>query len=244
MGEERCTDSCPRILSVPRSEQLPDSEARGQLWASRTDHVQGQLFVHISEAKSSLLSLSSSSSPFIIKAKAAARNKTMKTKLKAKHVDSLVLYGTAFSTSFQVSSSVNWRKTLHFEVCSPDGGHWLWAGIIGWERPLTSGRYWVSRVTVPPITRERKLVDIREHSGGPWYMDGWITWISTIYGCLYSLLSWHRSIHLLVTSCEVLRHILPRQRLRFCIQPARPVKSGRHYVRISGCVCYPTWHRE
>ena len=30
-----CTDSCPRILSVPRSEQLPKTEARGPLWTSR-----------------------------------------------------------------------------------------------------------------------------------------------------------------------------------------------------------------
>ena len=35
---------------------------------------------------------------------------------------------------------------LHFEVCSPDGGYWLWAGIIG------------SRDTIPPITREKKYL--------------------------------------------------------------------------------------
>ena len=45
----------------------------------------------------------------------------------AKHVDFLVLSGTAFSTSVWISSSVIERKTLHFEICSPDGGYWLWA---------------------------------------------------------------------------------------------------------------------
>ena len=68
---------------------------------------------------------------FPLTAKAAAR-KQDKTKHEAKHIDFLMLSGTAFSTSFQISSSGNWRKTLHFDVSSSDGGYWLWAGIIGW----------------------------------------------------------------------------------------------------------------
>ena len=57
--------------------------------------------------------------------------KQNKTKHEVKHVELLVLCGTAFSTSFLISSLVNWRKTLYFEVFSPAGGYWLRAGIIG-----------------------------------------------------------------------------------------------------------------
>ena len=36
-------DICPRILSVPKSEQFSESEALGKLWAGGTDNVQGQI---------------------------------------------------------------------------------------------------------------------------------------------------------------------------------------------------------
>ena len=57
--------------------------------------------------------------------------KQNKTKHEVKHVDLLVLSGTAFSTSLLISSLVNWRKALYFEVFSPGRGYWLRAGIIG-----------------------------------------------------------------------------------------------------------------
>ena len=64
-----------------------------ELWG--TDDVQGQLFVHISEAKSSLLSILSFK--YFLSQRKQLQNKT---KHEAKHVNFLVLSGTAFSTSF------------------------------------------------------------------------------------------------------------------------------------------------
>ena len=58
---------------------------------------QGQLFVHISKAKSSLLSLLSFK--YLLSQRKQPRKKKKK-KHEAKHVDFLVLSGTAFSTSF------------------------------------------------------------------------------------------------------------------------------------------------
>ena len=86
--------------------------------------------MHISEVKSSLLSLLSFKY-FLSQRKQRRENKTTKQNTKQNTLTFFVLSGTAFSTSFLIFSSVNWRKTLHFEVCSPDGGYWLWAGIIG-----------------------------------------------------------------------------------------------------------------
>ena len=42
-----CTDICPRILSVPRSEQFSESVARGNCELRGTDNVQGQISGHI-----------------------------------------------------------------------------------------------------------------------------------------------------------------------------------------------------
>ena len=42
-----CMDICPRILSVPRSEQFSESVARGNCELRGTDNVQGQISGHI-----------------------------------------------------------------------------------------------------------------------------------------------------------------------------------------------------
>ena len=42
LGAEISSNTCPRSLSVPRSEQFSKSVARGKLWALRND-VQGQI---------------------------------------------------------------------------------------------------------------------------------------------------------------------------------------------------------
>ena len=105
--------------SCPRAKLEGNCELRG------TDNVQGQLYVHISEAKSSLLSLLSFK--YFLSQRKQRREKN---KIRSKPRWLLTLSGTGFSTIFLIPSSVNWRKTLHFEVFSPDGVYCLWAGMI------------------------------------------------------------------------------------------------------------------
>ena len=113
-------NSCPRVKL----------EGNCELWG--TDSVQGQLFVHISSHSES-----------------SGAKQNYKTKHEAKSGDFLVLSGTAFSTSFPISSPANWRKTLHFEIILL-GKRGLLA-VSGHYRLITS-----ARVTIPPITHERK----------------------------------------------------------------------------------------
>ena len=140
MGEEICTDSCPRILSVPRSEQL-SCELRG------TDNVQGQLFVHVSEAKSSLLS-SLSFKYFLSQRKQRRETKQNKTRSKARRP--LGAFWHCFLNKFPNFISSKLEKNAPFRSFSPGGGYWLRAGIIGWADVIGSC------VTILPITRERK----------------------------------------------------------------------------------------
>ena len=93
-----------------------------------TDNVQGQLFMHILEAKCSLLSLLSFKY-FLSQRKPGRKTKQNKKQNTSTSWCFLALLSQQVS---RISSSVNWRKMLHFEVCSPDGGYWLWAGIISW----------------------------------------------------------------------------------------------------------------
>ena len=104
--------------SCPRAKLEGNCELRG------TDNVQGQLFVHISEAKSSLLSLLSFT--YFLSQRKQRRNKTKQT-TKQNTSTSWSFLALLSQQVSRVSSSVNWRKTLHFEVC-----YWLWPGIIGW----------------------------------------------------------------------------------------------------------------
>ena len=79
MGVEIYTDICPRTLSVPRTVSRNRSTRATQCELRGTDNVQGQLFVHISEAKSSLLSLVSFKHLFLTarrEAKQKTRSKT------------------------------------------------------------------------------------------------------------------------------------------------------------------------
>ena len=152
LGEEVCTDSCPRILSVPRSEQSLEGncELRG------TNNVQGQLSVHISEAKSCLLSLSFFKYS-LSQRKQRRENKPNQKKTRRKTRRLLGAFKHCFLDEFPNFLIIKIsKKTLHFEVCSPDGGYWLWAGIIGW----TLGHVIGSRVTIPPFTREEKYLRI------------------------------------------------------------------------------------
>ena len=71
---------------------------------------------------------------------------TKQNKTWSKTLQLLVLSGIAFPTSFLISSSVNWRKTLHFKVCLADRHYWLITPACG------------SRVTIPPIMHERKCL--------------------------------------------------------------------------------------
>ena len=84
--------------SCPRAKLEGNCEPRG------TDNVQGQLFMLISKAKSGLLSLLSFK---YFLSQQRQRRENYKTKHEAKYVDFLVLSGTAFSTSFLISSPAN-----------------------------------------------------------------------------------------------------------------------------------------
>ena len=135
--------------SCPRAKLEGDCELRG------TDNVQGQLSVHISEAKSSLLSLLSFKY-FLSQRKQRRLDLPSKT-FTAKHVDFFVLSGTAFSTSLLISSLVIDEKLSISTFVRQ-------AGVIGCERTLSADNVRSradvigSRVTIPPITRERKYL--------------------------------------------------------------------------------------
>ena len=85
--------------------------------------------MHISEAKSKFI-VFIILQIFPLTAKAAAR-KQDKTKHEAKHVDFLVLSGTAFSTIFQ---EIEEKRSISKFLCR--------TGVIGCERALSA--YWVT----------------------------------------------------------------------------------------------------
>ena len=93
-----CTDSCPMILSVPRSERSRATVSFEEQSMSKDNYsciFPKPKVVYCLSYPSNISSHSESSG--------AEQNKT---KHEAKHVDFLVLSGTAFPRSFLISSSV------------------------------------------------------------------------------------------------------------------------------------------
>ena len=120
-----------------------------------TGNVSGQLFVHISDAKSSLLPWLSFK--YFLSQRRPQHVTFYHGGLHHQRLSKKNVYSTSWCSDTALSSSVfnffisKWRKMLHFEICSPDG----WFHVTR-SSYAVSPTFIQAPCMVPPSCRQKK----------------------------------------------------------------------------------------